>query len=129
MTRTKFKVAQRQRRNLAQRHRYWDILDKEEVLTLFKDKDELDDCREYYRNGVGVRQLRKLEEVNWNIGKDMEVVGYSTDSQGKVLRIFANKYGHISPRGDDVSESIHWNSITIGQPSKYKYCNKEFYYS
>ena len=125
MTRTKYKVAQRQRRNLAQRHRYWDILDREEVLTLFKGKGELKYCREYYRNGVGVRLPSKLVEVNWNIGFDMEVVGYSVDGQGKVLRIFANKYD--DPDGDDVCESILWETITIGKPSKLKYSpNREF---
>tara|TARA_B100000497_G_C7265900_1_gene187257 strand:- start:7 stop:390 length:384 start_codon:yes stop_codon:yes gene_type:complete len=127
MTRTKYKVAQLQQKNLPKRHRNWDILDKEDCLTLFKDKDELKDCREYYRDGVGTRNLDKLIKNNWFLGSDMEVLGFSTDHQGKVLRIFANKYP--DPDGDDVCESIHWESITIGQPSKYKYCNTEFYYS
>jgi len=126
MTRTKFKIAQRQTKKV-EVHKNWNILNKEHAVTLFKDKKELKYCREYYRDGVGVRKLAKLIENNWNIGDDMEVVGYSEDCQGKVLRIFANKYDTID--GDDVSESILWESITIGQPSKLKYSNKEFYYS
>ena len=127
MIRTKFKIAQEQTRNLSERHRNWNILDKENNLILFKDKDELKYCREYYRDGVGTRKLDKLIENNWFLGDDMEVVGFSVDGKGKVLRIFANKYDH--PDGDDVCESIHWDSIIIGQPSKYKYSNKEFIYS
>ena len=126
MTRTKFQIAQRQTKKV-EVHKNWNILNKEHAVTLFRGKEELKYCREYYRDGVGVRNLAKLIEANWNMGDDMEVVGYSEDCQGKVLRIFANKYDTLD--GDDVSESILWESITIGQPSKLKYSNEEFYYS
>lgn len=127
-TKTKFKtqykpVQYQWRERPEPRHRYWDILDKEETLILFKEKEDLKYCREYYRDGIGTRKIDKMIETNWGFYEDMEIVGYSVDKNGKVMRVFANRYGG---EGDDVCESILWDTITIGKPSKLKYINKEF---
>ena len=107
-------------------HRCWDILNKEERLVLFKGKEDLKYCREYYRDGIGTRKIDKMIETNWGFGIDMEVVGYSVDKNGKVMRVFANRYGGD---GDNVCESILWDSITIGERSKLMYSGKEFIYN
>tara|TARA_A100001201_G_scaffold40050_1_gene41547 strand:- start:202 stop:588 length:387 start_codon:yes stop_codon:yes gene_type:complete len=108
-------------------HRFIDILAKEANLYLFKEEDELKYCRETYCNGVGTRNFYELVKKNFGFDERYEVVGYTTDTSKKVLRVFVNKYRH--PDGDDVSESILWPPV-IGKPSTYKYNkSREFYYS
>ena len=59
-------------------------------------------CRECYVDGVGTRKLEKLIETNWGFDSRYKVVGYTKDRDGKVMRVFVNKYD--DPEGDLVSE-------------------------
>ena len=57
-----------------------------------------------------------------------KVVGYTKDRDGKVMRVFVNKYD--DPEGDLVSESILWPPV-LGQRSQYYYPlseGQDFYY-
>jgi hypothetical protein len=113
-------------------HRYWDMLDREEKMILFRKLDDpiLKNCREHYMNGLGTRDFDKLCEINFRMEKYETVLGYTTDKNNKVIRVFVNKYMDTSPEGDEVRESILWPP-EIGKPSKLlrPRHNKTFYYS
>ena len=114
-------------------HRYWDMLDREEKMILFRKLDDpiLKYCREHYMNGLGTRDFHKLCEINFRMEKYETVLGYTTDKNNKVIRVFVNKYMDTSPEGDEVCESILWPP-EIGKPSKLLHArrlNKTFYYS
>ena len=110
-------------------HRYWDILDREEKMILFRKLDDpiLKYCREHYMNGLGTRDFYKLCEVNFRMESYETVLGYITDKHNKVLRVFVNKYMETFPEGDHVSESILWPP-EIGQPSKLLFEKKRTFY-
>ena len=121
------------------RHRLWDVLDKEEYIKILNKNPNLKYCREHYPNGLGTRQFDKLCEMNFGYDERFDVIGYSTDARGKVLRTWANKYCEydyvssggfeINKHGDKVTESVHWPP-DIGQPSKmYIGGEREFYWS
>ena len=112
-------------------HRYWDILDREDKMILFRKLDDpiLKYCREHYMNGLGTRDFYKLCEVNFRMEKYETVLGYTTDKNHKVLRVFVNKYMESFPEGDHVSESILWPP-EIGKPSKLLFeKERTFYFS
>ena len=114
-------------------HRYWDMLDREEKMILFRKLDDpiLKYCREHYMNGLGTRDFHKLCEINFRMEKYETVLGYTTDKNNKVIRVFVNKYMDTSPEGDEVCESILWPP-EIGKPSKLLHArrlNTTFYYS
>ena len=112
-------------------HRDWDILDREDKMILFRKLDDpiLKYCREHYMNGLGTRDFYKLCEVNFRMEKYETVLGYTTDKNHKVLRVFVNKYMESSPEGDHVSESILWPP-EIGKPSKLLFeKERTFYFS
>ena len=97
-------------------------------MILFCKKEELLYCRECYVDGVGNRKLEKLIETNWGFDSRYKVVGYTKDRDGKVMRVFVNKYD--DPEGDLVSESILWPPV-LGQRSQYYYPlseGQDFYY-
>ena len=110
-----------------ERHRLWDVLDKEDSIHILNKDPNLKYCREHYPNGLGTRQFNKLCEMNFGYDERFDVIGYSTDAKGKVLRTWANKYcdyDYVSAagiecnkHGDTVTESVHWPP-DIGQPSK-----------
>ena len=112
-------------------HRYWDILDREDRMILFRKLDDpiLKYCREHYMNGLGMRQFSKLCEVNFRMASYETVLGYTVDKNNKVLRVFVNKYMDSSPEGDHVCESILWPP-EIGKPSKLLFeKERTFYFS
>ena len=112
-------------------HRYWDILDREDKMILFRKLDDpiLKYCREHYMNGLGTRDFDKLCEVNFRMESYETVLGYTTDKHNKVLRVFVNKYMESFPEGDHVSESILWPP-EIGKPSKLLFeKDRTFYFS
>ena len=122
-----------------ERHRLWDVLDKEEYVKILNKNPNLKYCREHYPNGLGTRQFNKLCEMNFGYDERFDVIGYSTDAKGKVLRTWANKhcdYDYVSAagiecnkHGDTVTESVHWPP-DIGQPSKmYIGGKREFHWS
>ena len=74
------------------RHRLWDVLDKEEYVKILNKNPNLKYCREHYPNGLGTRQFDKLCEMNFGYDERFDVIGYSTDAKGKVLRTWANKH-------------------------------------
>ena len=121
------------------RHRLWDVLDKEEYIKILNKNPNLKYCREHYPNGLGTRQFNKLCEMNFGYDERFDVIGYSTDAKGKVLRTWANKYCNYdyvsatgiecNKHGDTVTESVHWPP-DIGQPSKmYIGGKREFHWS
>ena len=127
---TPYKVKEticRERPEREVRHRLWDVLDKEEYIKILNKNPNLKYCREHYPNGLGTRQFDKLCEMNFGYDERFDVIGYSTDARGKVLRTWANKYCEydyvssggfeINKHGDKVTESVHWPP-DIGQPSK-----------
>jgi len=127
MIQKNFEVQERQIKDRSKRHRNYDILDQEYQMFLFKKSTDLKDCREYYLNGVGTRNVKKLKETNFGFDKRFKIAGYTTDEHGKVCRIFANKYD--DSEGDDVSESILWPP-NVGKRSTLKHNpNKEFHNS
>ena len=112
-------------------HRYWDMLDKEEKMILFRKSNDpvLKYCREHYMNGLGTRNFYKLCELNFRMSDYETVLGYTVDKNNKVIRVFKNKYVDSSPEGDYVSESILWPP-EIGKPSKFVFKkNRTFRFS
>ena len=125
---TKFRIAERTEKPQRHNERCWSILEKENEMILFEEKDELLYCRETYVDGVGTRQIEKLIETNWGFDRQYKVLGFTRDRNGKVLRVFINKYN--APEGDLVSESILWPPV-VGQRSQYFYPlaeGRDFYY-
>jgi len=125
---TKFRVSEHYYKPERHNERNWSMLEQEYEMILFYGEDELSYCRECYVGGVGTRKVDKLIETNWGFDPRYEVVGYSQDRNGKVLRVFVNKYKN--PKGDLVSESILWPPV-LGQRSQYYYPlpeGKDFYY-
>ena len=49
-------------------------------------------------NGVGTRKFDKLCERNFGMEKYETVLGYTVDSEDKVIRVFVNKYMNKSKR-------------------------------
>ena len=66
--------------------------------------------------------------MNFGMEDYETVLGYTTDRNNKVIRVFANKYMDNLPEGDTVSESVHWPP-QIGKPSKGVIFKREFYYN
>tara|TARA_B100000085_G_scaffold203344_1_gene186962 strand:- start:509 stop:916 length:408 start_codon:yes stop_codon:yes gene_type:complete len=125
---TKFQVSEHYIKPKRHNERNWSILEKENEMILFCKKEELLYCRECYVDGVGTRKLEKLIETNWGFDSRYKVVGYTKDRDGKVMRVFVNKYD--DPEGDLVSESILWPPV-LGQRSQYYYPlseGQDFYY-
>jgi hypothetical protein len=125
---TEFKVAEHYFKSERHNERYWKILENEREMILFCKKDELKYCREHYADGVGTRKLDKLIETNWGFDSGYKVVGYTKDYNGKVMRVFVNKYD--DPEGDHVSESILWPPV-LGEKSQYLFSPKngeDFHY-
>ena len=112
------------------RHRKWDLLDREDKMFLFRKEDDpiLKNCREHYLNGLGTRKFKNLCKINFGMDDYETVLGYTTDRNNKVIRVFVNKYMDNFPQGDTVSESVHWPP-QIGKPSKGVIFKREFYYS
>ena len=112
-----------------ERHRLWDVLDREDSIYILNTNPDLKYCREHYPDGLGTRKFDKLCKTNFGYDDRFDVIGYSIDKKGKVLRTWANKYSDYdyvsetglqpNKHGDQVSESVHWPP-TIGQPSKRK---------
>jgi len=79
--------------------------------------DDIEDVREYVRGPVG-----KKGEIlkKWLLPKrdGVYVIAYTLNKNGSVVRIFGNKYVENCPKGDNVTESIYFNSITLNAPSK-----------
>ena len=90
---------------------------KETELVKVSGYDDIEDVREYVRGPVG-----KKGEIlkKWLLPKrdDIYVIAYTLNKNGSVVRIFGNKYVEKCPKGDAVSESIYFNSITLNAPSK-----------
>ena len=93
-------------------------------MILFCKKEELLYCRECYVDGVGTRKLEKLIETNWGFDSRYKVVGYTKDRDGKVMRVFVNKYD--DPEGDLVSESILWKNCYLVR-GWFKKCSRYYY--
>ena len=112
-----------------ERHRLWDVLDREDSIYILNTNPDLKYCREHYPDGLGTRKFDKLCKTNFGYDDRFDVIGYSIDKKGKVLRTWANKYSDYdyvsetglqpNKHGDQVRESVHWPP-TIGQPSKRK---------
>ena len=79
--------------------------------------DDIVDVREYVTGPIG-RRGERLKK--WLLPKrdDIYVIAYTLNKNGSVVRIFGNKYVENRPKGDNVSESIYFNSITLNAPSK-----------
>ena len=79
--------------------------------------DDIVDVREYVTGPIG-RRGERLKK--WLLPKrdDIYVIAYTLNKNGSVVRIFGNKYVEKCPKGDAVSESIYFNSITLNAPSK-----------
>jgi len=79
--------------------------------------DDIEDVREYATGPIGKRGERLKK---WLLPKrdDIYVIAYTLNKNGSVVRIFGNKYVEKCPKGDAVSESIYFNSITLNAPSK-----------
>ena len=79
--------------------------------------DDIVDVREYVTGPIG-RTGERLKK--WLLPKrdGVYVVAYTLNKNGSIVRIFGNKYVETRPRGDSVSESIYFNSITLNVPSK-----------
>ena len=131
MAPTTYKIKEIKLRDLdSPRHRKWDLLDREDKMFLFRKENDpiLKNCREHYLNGLGTRKFEKLCEMNFGMEDYETVLGYTTDRNNKVIRVFANKYMDNLPEGDTVSESVHWPP-QIGKPSKGVIFKNEFYYN
>ena len=113
-----------------------------ESLSIINKNPNLKYCREHYPNGLGTRQFNKLCEMNFGYDERFDVIGYSTDAKGKVLRTWANKYCNydyvssggfeINKHGDTVTESVHWPPTAVGEPSELLhkgYAKNGFYWS
>jgi hypothetical protein len=79
--------------------------------------DDIEDVREYVTGPIGKRGERLKK---WLLPKrdGVYVIAYTLNKNGSVVRIFGNKYVENRPKGDHVSESIYFNSITLNAPSK-----------
>ena len=79
--------------------------------------DDIEDVRECATGPIGKRGERLKK---WLLSKrDGEyVIAYTLNKNGSVVRIFGNKYVENCPKGDNVTESIYFNSITLNAPSK-----------
>ena len=79
--------------------------------------DDIVDVREYVTGPIG-RRGERLKK--WLLTKrdGLYVIAYTLNKNGSVVRIFGNKYVEDTPLGDNVSESIYFNSITLNAPSK-----------
>ena len=105
-----------------------DVLASEEQIFILCDDPALRYAREHMPNGLGTRKFEKLCEMNFGMEDYETVLGYTTDRNNKVIRVFANKYMDNLPEGDTVSESVHWPP-QIGKPSKGVIFKREFYYN
>ena len=98
------------------RHRLWDVLDKEVSIRILNTDRNLRYCREHYPNGLGTRQFDKLCEMNFGYDETFDVIGYSTDARGKVLRTWANKYcnyDYVSSGGFELNK--HGDTVTLAE--------------
>ena len=79
--------------------------------------NDIEDVREYVTGPVW-RRGERLKK--WLLPKrdNIYVIAYTLNKNGSVVRIFGNKYVENRPKGDAVSESIYFNSITLNAPSK-----------
>ena len=79
--------------------------------------------REYITGPIG-RKGERLKK--WLLPKrdGVYVIAYTLNKNGSVVRIFGSKYvkhnneDEMCSRGDYVSESIYYDSITLNAPSK-----------
>ena len=68
-----------------ERHRLWDVLDKEDSIHILNKDPNLKYCREHYPDGLGTRQFDKLCKINFGYDDRFDVIGYSTDKKGRFL--------------------------------------------
>ena len=89
------------------RQEHWEQMRRSETsLYELTDSKELENCREHYMDGIGTRSYPKMVEKNFGMDDTDTVVAYSTDKNGKVMRVWRNKYD--DPKGDGVGESVCW---------------------
>ena len=102
---------------------YEEMRQRERYLIELTDSKELENCREHYMDGIGTRKWDKMVAMNFGMDDTDTVVAYSTDSNGKVIRVWENHYD--DPKGDSVGESVCWPP-KVGQQST-RWLTKEPY--